>query len=33
MFREKEIWSVRQGKNATFGSGRPSKLIRVVNIG
>lgn len=34
VFYEKEIWSVRQGKNGvTFGSGLPSKLIRVVNIG
>jgi hypothetical protein len=34
MFYEKEIWSVRHGKNGvTFGSGSPSRLIRVVNIG
>jgi hypothetical protein len=34
MFRERGTWSVRQGKNgATFGSGRPGRLIRVVNIG
>jgi len=33
MFYEKENWSVRQGKNGTLGSGGPSKLIRVVNIG
>jgi len=34
MFYEKENWTVRQGRNgATFGSGTPSKLIRVVNIG
>src|SRR5208283_1534415 len=34
MFYEKESWTVRQGRNgATFGTGTPSKLIRVVNIG
>ncbi len=34
MFYEEEHWTVRQGKNgATFGSGTPSKLVRVVNIG
>jgi hypothetical protein len=34
MFYEKENWTVRQGKNGvTSGSGTPSKLIRVVNIG
>ncbi len=34
VFYEKENWSVRQGKNGvTFGSGSPSRLIRVVNIG
>lgn len=33
-FYEEEIWSVRHGKNGvTFGSGSPSRLIRVVNIG
>jgi hypothetical protein len=33
VFLEKENWTVRQGKNgATFGSGRPSKLIRIVTI-
>jgi hypothetical protein len=34
MFYDKENWSVRQLKNgATLGTGGPSKLIRVVNIG
>jgi hypothetical protein len=34
IFLEKEIWMVTPGKNGvTFGSGRPSKLIRVVNMG
>lgn len=33
MFYEEEHWTVRQGKNGvTFGSGTPSKLVRVVNI-
>jgi hypothetical protein len=32
-FYEKEIWSTRQLKNGAFGSGGPSNLIRVVNIG
>jgi hypothetical protein len=34
MFYDKEIWSVRQGKNGSIHrSERPGKLIRVVNIG
>jgi len=34
VFYEKENWSVRQGINGiTFGSGSPSRIIRVVNIG
>ncbi len=33
MFYEEEHWTVRQEKNgATFCSGTPSKLVRVVNI-
>jgi hypothetical protein len=34
MFYDREIWSVREWKNGTISrSGRPGKLIRVVNIG
>lgn len=35
VFLEKENWTVRQSTNSrvTFGSGLPSKLIRIVNIG
>lgn len=33
-FRDKENWTVRQtNSGATFGSGGPTKLIRIVNIG
>jgi hypothetical protein len=34
-FRGEENWTVRQSKNgkATFGSGGPTKLIRIANIG
>jgi hypothetical protein len=32
-FRERENWTTRQGKNGvTFGSGGPTKLLRIVNI-
>jgi len=33
MFYEEENWSVRQGKNGTFGSRGPEKLIRVASVG